>query len=66
MMRCRRCEATTAAPRYCSLHHLLLALAETYPDLKAIAAGMVKDFVAAPENRTKARPANRDDSTGSL
>jgi len=38
---------------YCSLHHLLLALAETYPELKALAACMVKDFVAAPENRTK-------------
>merc|ERR1719146_433562 len=39
---------------YCSLHHLLLALAETYPDLKAIAAGLVKNFVASPASRTKA------------
>merc|ERR1719395_93924 len=38
---------------YCSLHHLLLALAETYPELKALATCMVKDFVVAPENRTK-------------
>merc|ERR1719207_175220 len=38
---------------YCSLHHLLLALAETYPELKALATCMVKEFVAAPENRTK-------------
>ena len=48
-----RCDATNAMTRYCSLHHLLLALAETYPYLKTIAASMVKEFVAAPENRTK-------------